>query len=181
MISLQKGAVPPFVNGTEGGAKMPEKAINHVPEGMHTITAHLWFEGNCKEAVEFYKKALGAIEIFPPMEMPGGKSVLHAMLKLGDSFIMMADAWPGTWEQGPKDRATTGLWVYVEDCDSVFKQAFEAGCEVLMPIEDAFWGDRFGKVKDPFGHCWAIATHNWEMTPDEMEEGQKEWLKNMGQ
>ncbi len=160
---------------------MPEKAINHVPEGMHTITAHLWFEGNCKEAVEFYKKALGAIEIFPPMEMPGGKSVLHAMLKLGDSFIMMADAWPGTWEQGPKDRATTGLWVYVEDCDSVFKQAFEAGCEVLMPIEDAFWGDRFGKVKDPFGHCWAIATHNWEMTPDEMEEGQKEWLKNMGQ
>ncbi len=69
--------------------------------------------------------------------------------------------------------------MYVEDCDVIFNRAVEAGCEVLMPMADAFWGDRFGKVKDPFGHCWAIATHKWVLTPEEMQERQQEWLKSL--
>ena len=68
----------------------------------------------------------------------------------------------------------TSFWVYVKDCDFLFNRAVEAGCEVLMPMEDAFWGDRFGKVKDPFGHCWAIASFKWILTPEEIEERQKE-------
>ena len=158
---------------------MPKKAPRQVPEGMNTVTSHLWFNGNCKEAIEFYKKALGAESFLPVVESPGGKSILHAMLKLGDSNIMMADAWPGQWEQGPKENATTGMMVYVEDCDALFNKAIDAGCEVIYEMMDAFWGDRMGKVKDPFGHCWAIATHKLVLTPEEMEERQKEWLKNL--
>ncbi len=93
---------------------------------------------------------------------------------------MMADGWPGAWERGPNKVATAGLWVYVDDCDALFKQATDAGCQVLMPLEDAFWGDRMGKVKDPYGHCWAIATHKWVFTPEEMKKRQQEWLKKLG-
>jgi len=87
-----------------------------------------------------------------------------------------AGAWPGQWEQGTKDRATAGLFLYVEDCDALYQQAVDAGCEAIVPMEDQFWGDRMGKVKDPFGHCWAIATHQWIYTPEEMQKGQQEWL-----
>ncbi len=158
---------------------MPQKAPKPIPDGMNTITTHLWFNGNCKEAIDFYKKAFGAKEATPPVLTHDGKAIMHAMLKFGDSNIMMADAWPGEWEQGPRGSSTAGLWVYVEDCDDVFNQATDAGCEVLMPMADAFWGDRFGKVKDSFGHCWAIATYQWVLTPEEMQERQKEWLKSL--
>ncbi len=160
---------------------MAERAPKPVPEGMNTLTTHLWFTGNCGEAVEFYQIALGAEPAGPVVHAPDGKGVLHAMLTIGTSHVMMADAWPGGWEQGPEKSATAGLWVYVEDCDALFNRAVEKGCEVVMPMEDAFWGDRMGKVKDPFGHCWAIASHQWEYTPEEIEKGQQEWLKSMGQ
>jgi len=158
---------------------MPKNAPKHIPDGMNTVTTHFWFNGNCKEAIEFYKKALGADSLFPSVESPDGKSILHAMLKLGDSNLMLADAWPGQWEQGPKDNATTGIFLYVEDCDALYNQAIDAGCKVVDEMMDAFWGDRMGKVKDPFGHCWAIATHKLILTPEEMEERQKEWFKNL--
>jgi uncharacterized glyoxalase superfamily protein PhnB len=158
---------------------MPKNAPKPVPEGMNTVTSHLWFNGNCKEAIEFYKKALGAESPLPAVESPDGKSILHAMLKLGDTNIMMADAWPGQWEQGPKESATTGMFVYVDDCDALYNRAIDAGFEVVDKMMDAFWGDRMGKVKDPFGHCWAIATHKLILTPEEMEERQKEWFKNL--
>ena len=99
-------------------------------------------------------------------------TVLHSMLRIGDTNLMLADAFPGTWERGPDGASTAGLWIYVEDCDALFKRAVDAGCEVLMPMEDAFWGDRHGKVKDPFGHCWAIASHKWVYSPEEMAERQ---------
>ena len=89
---------------------MPEKAPQPVPEGMHTVTIHLWFDGNCKDAIDFYQKAFGAELVGPPVPTPDGKGIMHAMLKLGDSNIMMADANPGQWEQGPKDNATAGMW-----------------------------------------------------------------------
>jgi PhnB protein len=158
---------------------MAKQAEQPVPQGMHTVTTHLWFAGQCGEAVDFYQKAFGAELAEPPVTGPDGKSVMHAMLRLGDSRIMMADAWPGGWETGPDSGATAGLWLYVTDCDGLFKRATEAGCEVMMPMQDAFWGDRFGKVKDPFGHGWAIATHQWILTPEEIHEREREWLKSL--
>jgi PhnB protein len=92
---------------------------------------------------------------------------------------MMADAWPGQWEQGPKENATTGMFVYVDDCDALYNRAIDAGFEEVDKMMDAFGGDRMGKVKDPFGHYWAIATHKLILTPEEMEERQKEWFKNL--
>jgi uncharacterized glyoxalase superfamily protein PhnB len=146
---------------------------------MHTITPHLWFSGNCREAIDFYQRAFGAELVSPVVPGPDGRSVLHAMLRLGDSPIMVADAWPGTWETGPEGSVSAGLWVYVEDCDALFRRAKAAGCQELMPMEDAFWGDRMGKLKDPYGHAWAIATHKWILTPEEIKEREKEFLKSM--
>jgi uncharacterized glyoxalase superfamily protein PhnB len=146
---------------------------------MNTITTHLFFSANCGQAVEFYQKAFGAELAAPVAHGPDGKSVMHALMKLGNSHVMMADAWPGQWEQAPKGSTTAGLFVYVDNCDQIFDRALKAGCEAIFPMADMFWGDRMGKLKDPFGHCWAIATHNWELTPDEVSQGQKEWLKSM--
>ena len=149
---------------------MPQKAPKPIPDGMNTVTVHLWFNGDCKDALEFYQKIFGAELAAPPIPTPDGKGILHAMIKFGDTNIMMADAWPGNWEQGPTNSASASMWVYVEDCDAVFNRAVEAGCEILEEMMDAFWGDRNGKVKDLFGHCWSIASHKWILTPEEMEK-----------
>lgn len=159
---------------------MAQPAPKPVPEGMHTITTQLWFNGDCAEAVEFYQKAFGAELAGPVAKGPDGKGVMHAMLKMGNAQVMMADAWPDMWEKGPETSATAGLFVYVDDCDALFSRAAEAGCEVIFPMNDMFWGDRMGKVKDPFGHCWGIATHKWDYTPEEIQAGQDKWLKSMG-
>ena len=157
---------------------MPKPAPGPVPAGMHTITPHLWFNGDCAQAIEFYQKAFGAELAAPVAQGPGGKGVMHAMLKLGNSHIMMADAWPGAWEKAPQGGATAGLFIYVEDCDRLLERATKAGCEVIFPMADMFWGDRMGKVKDPYGHCWGIATHRWIMTEEEVAKGQEEWFKS---
>lgn len=155
---------------------MATKAASHIPEGMRTITTSLWFDGRCREAIETYARVLGFSlrgEIVPS---PDGKHVWHALAALGDSNVMMADAQPGSFERGPKDGTTASLWLYVEDCDALMRRAVDAGWEVVMPMMDAFWGDRFGKVKDPFGHVWAIATFKEVLTPEEMKtraEGMK--------
>ena len=158
---------------------MPRPAPRPVPEGMNTLTTQLWFDGKCAQAIEFYQKAFGAELAGPVAYGPDGKAVMHAMVKIGNSHVMMADAWPGAWEQAPKGSATAGLFVYVDNCDRLFDRATQAGCEIIFATADMFWGDRMGKVKDPYGHCWAIATHKWEMTSEEMKQGQAEWLKSM--
>lgn len=158
---------------------MPIAATNPIPEGMHSLTPHLWFNGNCKAAVEFYQKAFGAELLAPVAFDSHNEFVCHAMLRIGNSNFMMADAWPGSPERGPEGFANVGMWLYVKDCDALFEQACAAGCEVIMPIMDAFWGDRMGKVRDPFGHCWAIATHKLVMTKEEIEQGMKEWEDSM--
>ena len=160
---------------------MAQPAPKPVPEGMNTLTTQLWFNGDCAKAVEFYQKALGAEPAGPVVPGPEGKGVMHAMLKIGNSHVMMADAWPGSWETGPAGNATAGLFVYVDDCDKLLDRATVAGCEVIFPVADMFWGDRMGKVKDPYGHCWGIATHKWIYTPEEMQKGQEEWLKSLNQ
>jgi len=143
---------------------------------MHTLTVHLWFNGNASEAITFYERAFGAKLAAPPNTGPEGE-VLHAMLRIGDSHFMLADAMPGS-ERGPESFSTAGLWLYVEDCDGLYQRATENGCTVIYELMDAFWGDRMGKVRDPFGHCWAIATHKWDMSPEEIRQGQDAWLKS---
>ena len=158
---------------------MPQPAKQPIPEGMHSVTAHLWFNGDCADAIELYQKAFGARLDSPAVPGPDGKGIMHALLTVGDSKIMLADAWPGAWEHGPRDGATMGLFLYTEDCDAAFQQAVEAGCEVMSEPTDMFWGDRMAKVKDPFGHCWGIATHKWVYSPQEMKEGEKQWVESL--
>ena len=160
---------------------MPTKALKPIPEGMNSVTTELWYNGNCAQAIDFYKKALNA-------ELKGGiaygtdgKSVIHAMLRIGDTNIMLADAWLGNWETGPNNSATSSLYVYVADCDKLYNQAVKAGCVVVNEMMDAFWGDRMGKVKDPYGHCWSIASYKWVLTPEEMMKAQEDWMKSVAQ
>lgn len=160
---------------------MPQPASQPIPAGMHTLTPHMWFAGNCGEAIEFYQKAFGAELMAPAVPGPEGHGVMHAMMKVGTSQIMMADAWPGSWEQPPADSTSISLFVYVEDCDALYQQAVDAGCEVTCGMIDAFWGDRLGSVKDPFGHSWSIATHKQDLTPEEILQGQEEWMRSMGE
>jgi uncharacterized glyoxalase superfamily protein PhnB len=157
---------------------MPKPAPRPVPEGMHNITAHLWFNGNCADALELYQRAFDA-DVIDSVPGPDGKGVMHSMIKLGDSMIMMADAWPGMWEQGPTTGTTAGIFFYTDDCDLVFDRAVDAGCKILSSMDDMFWGDRMGKLKDPFGHTWAIATNKLILTPDELQAAQEAWLASM--
>lgn len=136
-----------------------------IPDGSHTITMHLILSP-AAEAIAFYEKAFGA-EQLAKMPTPDGK-IMHAMLKIGDSQLMLNDPMMGG--KSPKELGGTNATVhlYVEDADKVYNRAIEAGATVLMPIEDAFWGDRYGMVVDPFGQQWAIATHQEDVTPEEM-------------
>ena len=159
---------------------MAEKAKSHIPVGMHTISAHLWFNGNCRDAIDFYKKALNADKIYlESIPTQDGIIVRHAMLKIGNSMILMADTRPGIWERGPKDHSTMGIFMYVEDCDKASKQAIDNGAEEISKVTDMFWGDRIGKFKDPFGHCWTIATHLWDYSPQEMKIKEQEMMAQL--
>ena len=162
---------------------MAKKASKPVPEGLHTLTPSLAFNGDCRQAIDFYQKAFGAEVMGRPVPSPDGKQIWHVMLRLGDSMLMMNDAMPmpGTppFIAGPKGSATASLWVYVDDCDQLFKRATAAGCQVVMPMDDAFWGDRTGTLKDPFGHVWSIATKKWDYTEEEMQRQMEDALKKM--
>ncbi len=157
---------------------MAERAPSPVPEGMNTITTQLFYGGNCSDAIGFYERAFGASVVGEIARGPDGKSIMHAMIQIGNSHVMLADAWPG-YEGAPDGGSTASCWLYVEDCDALWNQAVAAGGEVMFPIMDAFWGDRVGKLKDPFGHCWAIASHKWNYTHAEIVAGQKAWLESM--
>jgi len=142
--------------------------VKAVPEGFNTVSPTL-IVPNCVEAIALYKKAFGAEEI-ARMPGPDGKSTMHAEMRLGNSTVMMSDESPQWGTKSPKALGGTpvSLHLYVEDADAIFKRAVSAGCTVTMPISDAFWGDRYGKVKDPFGHEWGIGTHKEDLSPEEM-------------
>jgi PhnB protein len=150
-----------------------------IPEGYHTVTPYLAVEDAAK-AIEYYKRAFGAKERVR-MDAPGGK-IGHAELEIGDSLVMLSDPFPQSSTKPPKDLGgTTGsVFMYVEDVDSVVQDAIDAGATVTMPVEDMFWGDRFGTVTDPFGHQWSIATHIEDVPPEEMEERAKAAMAEMG-
>jgi PhnB protein len=116
------------------------------------------------------------------MNGPEGK-ITHAELKIGDSMIMLADEMPGNNAKSPQSLSgtTVGIFLYTDDVDHVFRQAVSAGAKVEMPLDDMFWGDRYGKVSDPFGHSWSLATHKEDVAPEEMKKRAKEAMAKMGQ
>lgn len=147
-----------------------------IPEGFHTTTPSI-VVNNSKEAIEFYKKAFDAREIYQ-MPTPDGKT-MHAMIQIGDSFVMMSDEFPQMGALSPTTvgGTSTTIHLYVEDADKIYAKAVESGATPAMPIMDAFWGDRYGSVIDPFGHSWAIATHKVDMSPEEMQKAAKEFIE----
>lgn len=137
--------------------------------GMHTVTPHLVCAGG-GAAIDFYKKAFNAEEIARFMT-PQGK-LMHGCIRIGDSLIMIADEFPEWGSLGPNALKGSSVTIHlnVADSDKQFQQAVDAGCSAVMPLEDMFWGDRYGIVKDPFGHSWSIATHVREVSPEEIQQ-----------
>ena len=152
-----------------------------IPDGYHSVTPYLVVQ-RAADAIEFYKRAFGAVEK-ERMTGPDGKSVMHAELKLGDSIVMLADEQPGSGCQSPAalKGTTASLFLYVPDVDTAFKRAVDAGCKVQMPLTDMFWGDRFGKLEDPFGHQWGMATHKEDVSPAEITRRAQAWMASMKQ
>jgi PhnB protein len=153
--------------------------VNPIPTGYHTATPYLTLN-DCASAIEFYKKAFGA-QVLVKMDGPSGK-IGHAEMKIGDSMIMLSDEMD-QGNKGPKSLGgtTASVFLYVNDVDSSFKQAVDAGAKADMPPTDMFWGDRFGKLTDPFGHSWAMATHKEDVTPEEMKKRIQQETAKMGQ
>jgi PhnB protein len=154
------------------------KATRAVPEGHHTVTPVLTLD-NAVEAIEWYKRALGAEEMGRAVG-PDGK-IMHAELRIGDSRIMLNDAMMGFKGAKAMGGSPASLWLYVDDCDSLFNQAIAAGGQVLKggmgEMQDQFWGDRSGTFTDPHGYTWTIATHKEDLTPDEMKQRQDAFMK----
>ena len=152
--------------------------VKAIPEGYHTLTPYMTVR-DAERAIEFYKRAFGAVEK-GVARAPDGK-VMHAKLRIGDSLFMLADEFPQFGSMSPQSTGGSGigLHIYVEDVDSAFDRAIGAGAIVEMPVSDMFWGDRYAKLVDPFGHKWSLATHVRDMSPEEIEEAQEELMKQM--
>jgi PhnB protein len=142
--------------------------VKPIPDGYHTVTPYLIIKG-AADALEFYKKAFGATELFR-MEHDG--KIGHAEMKIGDSPIMLADEHPEMGHRGPQSLggSPVSILLYVADVDALFNQAVTAGAKIDRPLEDKFYGDRGGSLTDPFGHIWHLATHKEDVTPEEMEK-----------
>ncbi len=158
----------------------PKKAkIEPIPKGFGTVTPYLSIDG-AAEALEFYKKAFGAKEL-DRETVPGGK-IMHARIRIGDSIIMLSDVFPGADTQSPNTlgNTTTTMHVYTKNVDKLWQQAVDAGAKVSMPLDNQFWGERYGKLKDPFGHNWSLS-QRIPMTKAEMKEKQEQAMAMMSQ
>jgi len=150
-----------------------------IPKNCHSLVPYLVVR-DADRAIEFYKKSFGAQEESRNVG-PDGKSIVHASLRLGDSVLFLTQE---NLEWGSKSPLTLGgtgvsIYFYTEDVDTTFRRAVENGAVAKMPVSDAFWGDRWGSLTDPFGHQWQIATHKWDMTPEELKAGQEEMFAKM--
>jgi uncharacterized glyoxalase superfamily protein PhnB len=152
---------------------MSTSSVKKIPDGMHSVTPHIICAG-AAAAIEFYKKAFGAVEM-ARLPGPDGK-IMHAAVKIGNSVVMLADEFPDWGCLGPLALKGTPVTIhlYVEDADAVFATAVAAGATVKMPMSDMFWGDRYGVVIDPCGHNWSIATHIKDLTPEEIAKAGQE-------
>jgi len=147
--------------------------VKPIPEGFHTLTPHIVCDGAAK-AIDWYKKAFGAVEL-SRSPIPGSDKLMHSLVRIGDSMMMVVDEFPKMNAVGPttlKNSPVT-LHMYVENTDKVVAQAAAAGAKVTMPPMDMFWGDRYAKLEDPFGHHWSIATKMSYPTHEEMEAAAK--------
>ena len=163
--------------GASPGGKRP---VRPVPAGYRTVTPYLTVNDGAR-ALEFYQRAFGAQET-ERMPGPGGK-VMHAEFRIGDSIVMLSDEFPGMSScKAPTTLGgTTGsLFLYVPDVDAAFRRAVGAGCKVIAPLTDMFWGDRFGKLEDPFGNQWSMATHKEDVSPAEMADRARDAMAKMG-
>lgn len=141
--------------------------VKPIPEGYHSVTPYLIIKG-AADAIDYYKKAFGATELF---RMDHGGKIGHAEIKIGDSPIMLADEFPEMGHRSPKalGGSPVGIMIYVEDVDTIYKQAIEAGGVEVKPLQDQFYGDRSGTLTDPFGHVWTVATHKEDVSSEEMD------------
>lgn len=146
---------------------MPD--VKPIPRDMHTVTPHLVCAG-AAEAIEFYKRAFEAVEL-SRLPGPGGK-IVHALIRIGDSPVMLVDEFPEWGSLGPKalKGSSVTLHIYTENVDTIMERAVSAGAKVTMPPADMFWGDRYGQLEDPFGHRWSVATHIRDLSPEEIRE-----------
>ena len=151
---------------------MATARVRPIPEGAHSLTPHLVCAG-AAQAIDFYVRAFGAVEEFR-MPGPDGK-IMHACVRIGDSQLMLVDEFPEHGNVGPKalNGSPVTIHHFVENVDAVVKQAAEAGATVTMPPTDMFWGDRYASLVDPFGHRWSVATHQRDLSPEEIAEAMK--------
>ena len=143
--------------------------VKAIPEGYYSLTPYLVIKG-AAAAIEFYKKAFGAVEM---LRMPGpGGQIMHAEVKIGNSVLMLADENPERGHLSPKTLGGAGvsIMLYTDDVDATFKKAVAAGARADSEPSDMFYGDRMGNLTDPFGHSWAIATHKEDVAPEEMQK-----------
>ena len=155
-----------------------QSKVKPVADGVHTLTPHLVCAG-AAEAIEFYKKAFGAIEL---MRVPGPDGrLMHGSVRIGDSLLMLVDEAPEWGALGPKALKGSPVTIHmsVPDVDAAIAKAVAAGATLKMPAADMFWGDRYGTVVDPFGHSWSVATHIRDMTADEIAAAGREAMANM--
>ena len=153
-------------------------AVTPIPEGYSSITPYLTVDDG-KGAIEFYKRAFGATER-GAMTAPDGR-IAHAELQVGDSVVMLSDSFPEFDAQSPATvgGTTVAIHLFVEDVDEVVRSAADAGATTTMEPEDQFWGDRMGRLTDPFGHVWLISTRGADLTPEEIEERSREVFARM--
>jgi uncharacterized glyoxalase superfamily protein PhnB len=152
------------------------KSTPAIPPGLDSLIPHLICDP-CAAAIEFYTKAFGAEDIFR-MPAPDGHRIMHARIRIGKSFVFLADDFPeycGGKSSSPKSLHGTPVTLhhYVDNCDLAIKRAEDAGATVAMPAQDMFWGDRYGVIIDPFGHKWSFATRLKDLSPDEMHAAMK--------
>lgn len=153
------------------------RAKTYLPAGGQALTPDITIhDGAAAKAIDFYKKAFGAKEV-SRAPSPDGKLVMHAHLQIGNSSLFLADNIPDPAGNISTARpAGVVLNLYVEDADAVFERAVKAGAESVMPLADMFWGDRYGHIRDPFGHVWAIATHKEDVSPEEAQRRSAEFF-----
>lgn len=153
------------------------KPVRAIPEGYHSVTPYLTCK-NTAQAIDFYKSVFGATEIMR-MAGPDGK-IGHAEIRIGDSVIMLSDEFPGmSTAPAPGVKNACAMFLYTENVDTLFNRAVAAGAKVDMPLDNQFWGDRYGKITDPFGHQWGLAQHMEDVAPEEMKRRAQEYAAKM--
>ncbi|MCF5689424.1 VOC family protein [Pseudomonas sp. PA-1-3F] len=148
--------------------------VKAIPDGYHSLTPYMGID-KAGEAIEFYKKALGATQVMR-LDMPDGR-VGHAELRIGDSSLMLGTPCDQMALRNPDEHTSIGLHLYVEDVDAQFQRAVDAGATVVSEPKDQFYGDRSASVKDPFGHLWFLATHKEDLTEQQIRQRAMELFK----